>query len=530
MKNLLKKTMVACLCACTCLSLVGCGGPGGNDSIVQDGKTVNIKVLKAGYGTTWLNKVAEKFEAAYADEGYQINILTPDTSLKGPAALSEMRLGKKSGVDLYIVGAVDVDSVIDPEYGICAEELTDMYDQKAIKFDGTEEAETVAQKLDDAYDDNVSSGGKYYGFLWANSPCGLVVNTKALASYNLEIPNTTDELFACYDTIYAQASSTGVYPTTWGGNNAYGYALYSLYANLAQILGETGYQQFNSLQAGATIAESDWKEGYKLYENDDVYTALDILMKQYDTDMSTAGSVTDTHDRAHYNLITGKAVFAVDGEFFFNEVKANYKNYMNDVTFVNIPVNSAVGDKLGIEDEVLSCAIEQVDAQKSVADIISAVQTAKGVTLTEMQVNTIIEARGAYYEKADHSAYIVKGSPVADVAKLFLRMLASDEAAAIFNETAYASSPYAISNTVDSEYAFVKGVASVVNNQYAWAVESGYTGLRKKANIDMYSPYGVDIVLSMASTDKDINGLKTEIKNNIQNKWSDYMKAAGYTV
>lgn len=75
MKNLLKKTMVACLCACTCLSLVGCGGPGGNDSIIQDGKTVNIKVLKAGYGTTWLNKVAEKFEAAYADEGYQINIL-----------------------------------------------------------------------------------------------------------------------------------------------------------------------------------------------------------------------------------------------------------------------------------------------------------------------------------------------------------------------------------------------------------------------------------------------------------------------
>ena len=33
-------------------------------------------------------------------------------------------------------------------------------------------------------------------------------------------------------------------------------------------------------------------------------------------------------NKAHYNVITGKAAFTVDGDFFFNEVKANYSTLL----------------------------------------------------------------------------------------------------------------------------------------------------------------------------------------------------------
>lgn len=123
------------LVVCSVFTATGCA----EQNVVQDGKTVNVKVFKAGYGTTWLYRLKEKFEEVYKEQGYKVNILEPDNSLKTPAALSEMRAGKKSGVDLYFVQSVTVEQALDAEYGACAEDLTDVYDSPAISFDGNGE-------------------------------------------------------------------------------------------------------------------------------------------------------------------------------------------------------------------------------------------------------------------------------------------------------------------------------------------------------------------------------------------------------
>ncbi len=524
MAKLSKKLVALGLCICSLGGISSLAACGGGKGTVNDGKTVNVKVYKGGYGTTWLYQVKEKFEAAYASEGYKINILTPDTSLKGPAALNEMRLGTKSGVDLYITNAVDVDGATSATYGICVEDITDMYNQPALTFNKTEESKTVGEKLRGGYHDAVSLGDKYYGYLWASVPCGLAVNTKVLSNYSLEIPNTTNELFACYTTISATSSSTGVYPFAWGGNNAYGYALYSLYANVAQMLGEEEYEHFRSLQAGDTIVEADYTEGYKLYENEDIYTAIEIMKKQYDSATSVIGAAGHTHDQSHHNLMSGKAAFSVDCESLFSEVRANYSQYLQDITFVNTPVNSALGTKLGISDEVLSYAVSLVDAGKTESEIIAEVSSEKSVTLTAEQTQKIMEARGALFEKADHIAYITKGSSVADIAKLFLRMLASDEAATIFNEKAYAISPYAAQGKTDTQYTFVNNVAKVVNNANTWSVQSTATGLRKKAAMDFFTPYGSDIVKSGDTAAQMVE----KIKKSAITDWATHMNKAGY--
>ena len=88
----------------TLTSLVACGGGGGGrDNVVTDGKTVNVKVFKRGYGADWVYELKKNFEKAYAAEGYKLNILTPSPDILGDVVYTEMAMGvENSGVDLYI--------------------------------------------------------------------------------------------------------------------------------------------------------------------------------------------------------------------------------------------------------------------------------------------------------------------------------------------------------------------------------------------------------------------------------------------
>lgn len=553
MKKRLLSFIIGAIMLVSCAGMTACG----NKESIKDGKTITVKVFKAGYGTAWIYKAKEKFEEVYKSEGYKVNILKPDNSLKGNTALADMRTGTKSGVDLYFIQSVSVANAIDAEYGSCAEDLTDMYNLPAISFDGTEEDVKISQKLSATYNESVKSDDKYYSFLWASSPCGLVANTKVLQKYGLEIPKTTDELFNCFSVIYngtgtiKGSAQSGVYPFAWAGNNAYGYAMFSLYANLGQILGQENYNKFISLQEGSEITDNDVKNGKSMYDNDDIYSSLEIMMREFNTKTAYPGSVADTHDTAHYNLLTGKCAFIPDGEFFFSEAKVNYEQYINDITIVNIPVNSDLGVKLKLDgsgndrakcDEVLSYVIDLIDQNKTNEEIIFAAGNDKEAEITPEQIEAIKEARGCYYERKDHNAYITKGSPVADIAKLFLRMCASDDFGDLFNTTAYGYAPYSRNNSVNSDYRFVNDCFKIVNHENAWGVSQlDVSGLRLKTNFALYEPYGIDIVRSLCQTnctfasaehtaDNDFVKTKKTIQNKVYSVWNERMSKAGFNV
>ncbi len=528
----------------------GANGNGG----AKDGKTITVKSFEAGYGTTWLYKVKEKFEEVYKEEGYKVNILKPDNSLKSAAALADMRNSKKTGVDVYFVQSVAVANAIDEEYGSCITDLTDMYDLPAIKFDGTEEDVKISEKLSSTYDASVKAGDKYYSMLWASSPSGLIANTKVLTKYGLTLPKTTDELFKCFSVIWngtdtiGGSSETKVYPFAWAGNNAVGYALYSLYTNLGQMIGQDGYNQFMSLQQGATITEDDIKNGKNMYKNDDIYTALEIMMKEFNTETSCPGSANNTHDKAHFNLLKGNCAFIPDGEFFFREAMVNYSDLIGDISFLNVPVNSELGVKLKLDgtgknrekcDEILSYVIGLIDENKTTEQIIVAVSNDLDAEVTAEQIETITEARACYYERKDHNAYITSSSNVKDIAKLFLRMVASDDFGDLFNETAYAYAPYSRNNNNESEYSFVNDCFKIVKRKGAWGVSNlDATGLRLAANISLYAPYGPEIARSVSNTkcrfdttnSADFIKVKNEIIETVNSQWAEKMKNAGYNV
>ncbi len=518
------KILILCLAA----SALGACSGGGSD-VNSDGvpaTTINIKVYKGGHGTTWLYTLKEKFEAVYAKENYKVNIITPSNTLEGASALADMRIGyKKTNVDLYLVSACRASETQDKQYDACVEPLDDVYSSHPIAFDGSEESKLIKDKLDPTYDHAVKYDGTYYGVLWSSSPCGMVANTKVLADYKLSLPRTTDELFACFDTIYAKTSQTGVYPFSWGGYNSSGYSLFAVYPWLAQILGKEGYTQFMTLQKDQSeITQDDIDTGYTWYQKDEIYTPLSLIDKLYNVDTSTANSENETHAKSHYNVVTGKAAFTCDGEFFFNEVKANYQKYLNDITFINTPVSSSLGTALGISDEQLSTIIGLYDEDKTVEEAVSA------TSLSQEIVERVYEARGAHFEKAYANAYLTKGSTKASVAKLFLRMLCSNDFGKVFNETAYGASVYADSNTIESEYPFVNGVSKVINGQSAWMVNNARNvGLRFNANIQTYVQYGDTIVKNIVA--KGSSEVISDIKTNMTSEyWAKTLKTAGYDV
>ncbi len=518
----MKKAKAAILIPLALTLLSACGG--GEE---VSATTITIKAYKGGYGTSWLYTLKEKFETVYAKENYRVNIINPSNTLEGADALADMRLGyKKNGVDIYFVQNVLGYQTQDKDYGACAESLTDIYDEHPIAFDGTEEGKTIKEKLKSTYNSSVKYGDDYYSILWASSPCGLVVNTKVLSDYNLSIPKTTDELFNCYNVISAKTGETGVYPFTWGGNNAYGYSLFALYPMLAQLLGQEGYNQFIRLQAEeGDPSQDDIDNGYKLYDNDLVYAPLTTLAQIYANDTATANSQNDNHSKAHYNVTAGKAAFTFDGEFLFNEVKNNYSKYLNNITFVNTPVHSGLGQILEITDKTLSDVISLVDEGKSVQEIVTA------TSLEESKVERIKEARACYYEKANHNAYITKDSTKVEIAKLFLRMATSDDFGKEFNKTANASFPYASSNNLESDYPFVNGVSQVTGLADSWGVNNTITeGLRYKANIKVFEPYNDGIIKQLIA--QGASSVTSRIRNYMTDAsvWAEFMQKAGYEV
>ena len=195
-----KRSMSLALCMAISGSVFTAAGCRGTDETSSDPLTINVKMIDGGYGSAWIEEIKEKFEALYKDDGYKVNVMTPVEGYSGAQALSEMR-NNVNGIDLFVTEGVDVDDVLDEDYGVCAVNLNDVYNSKAINFDGTESEQTI-KATSEGIHEYVKSGNDFYAYYWYKSPSALVVNTSLLAEYSeiTDLPRTTDELFEMYDT------------------------------------------------------------------------------------------------------------------------------------------------------------------------------------------------------------------------------------------------------------------------------------------------------------------------------------------
>lgn len=475
---------------------------GGNNNVVVDDKTINVRLYKAGYGDTFLYKFKEKFEEVYAAEGYKMNILNPTYDSMGPLMVQEMARGyNNTNIDLYITAGIKPNMVSDlGEYGEVAEDLTEtVYNKSVIGYDKTESAGTIKGMVEDTYlmPYVTADNGKMYGFCWAQASAGMVVNRTKLETYGYtELPRTTKEMFSMFDKIYETSSTTKTYPITYNLSNLTGgasnYQDTAFHTWLAQF-GVEEFNEFATMQTKNGSTRVDLEDGTEVFKNENIKTCLKAFAQLMDFKYAAYGSATQDLDQAQGLIMKSSAkgnnaVFMPNGDWFLNEIKANYSN-LDDIDFMNFPVISDIGVKyFGANtkyalsddkcDELLSYICKLVDENKTISEMKAAVLAEKQIELDDSDIQAIASIRGLTYSRgADMVAYVTKGSTKKNICSLVLRMMASEDYAKTFVEHSNVSTPYAKVRS-QSNYKFVQSTNALTSNNYYDAVTFLVGGLR----------------------------------------------------
>lgn len=501
---------------------------GSQEEINTDASVLNVKIRKAGYGTDYIEKAAEAFNTAFADEGYSVNILAPREDLASTIVLRDIYSTKEGeGVDIYFTSDIDARTGVDGEYGHTLADMTEsVYKKPAIKLDGTEESQTIESKLASYDFPNTEYNGKYYGVPFALGFGGLAVNKKVLSQFGLELPRTTDELWNCAKVIMekAKAGETKARPFTYSlsGNN---YAMSLVNPWLGQYEGYDSFNEFWSFQKKETAEDGTvtyidmTNDAYEVFHKQGVYEVYENLYQMYDWQMSSAGSATQDISAAQAKIMKGEAVFYSVGDWMFNEEYKRFPKYLNDVTFINIPMLSSVGTLVfgdnGFDEakceQILTMVIKYADEHIAAEEIKTKVEAELSVTLDLADVVSICERRGYVKDSSDAMAIISQKSTKKDLAALFLRFCCSEEVATIISKNTLTASPFAKGVNSESEYVYLQATSKIAANPYYQQLICKNQGYRDRLGLNGMFPSEGDVFVTkvyeemITTYDQDMN-------------------------
>lgn len=475
-----------------CLGTSGCF-----NRVTIEENAINVKLLLGGYGSEWLEKAIQKFEDIYKDQGYKIKLQTPNRMVDGSSVYNELLSGyNKKKIDLYFTGSLKPTRVID-NGEMLVEAIDDsVYEQKAIKFDGTEEEHTVREKLDPSFGPEwYQYESKSYGFFYMKSIGALVVNKEKLASFGFDLPVTSNQLIQQIQAIHRQnkLGATKIQPLVTVKNT--GYATVMMNSWFTQYSGLDAWNNFWSMNNPDGTYNT--ATGYEVYNDPGLEKAGELVFTVYDYNNFVTGSKNYDIPSAHTSLMqtnTG-GVFLFDGDWALNETASDFPkdSDLAKLAFINVPIISALGTKLWGDiitdadkcDEVLAKVATLSDEGQEVSAIKAAINSQFSFDLSEESILEVCKARGVYNNRGVETgnAYITKGiSDVhKDIASKFLRMLASDDFSKLYFNTSRCFSPY--STVIDEAtdlLPFSQGHAKIATHKYASVIWPMTTGLRSK--------------------------------------------------
>lgn len=494
-KRIASICMAVALSAATVSSVAACTTP---EELIKDGKTVNVKVYSAGYGTRYIYEMEKKFEAAYAEEGYKLNIFTPQAGFTGEKFLQDIATG--AGADLYIGGLVTEDML--KTYPNSVYDITQsVANKKPIGFDGEEVGDkTIAQILDEntyGYTALQKTDGTYYAMPWTAGVRGLLVNTKVLKDYNLEVPKTSKEFFDCYETIMQDAKETYVFPiTNFVGETEYPMSFVNCW--LAQYEGYDWYKKLFNFENEDGTAMTKTQVLDLVGGADGLDVMIENMFHALDPNCMTSGSQSQNVEAAQAKLMGGECAFMMNGDWFISETYGSYEDEQRaNIEFLPVPVISELGVKVfgtgtaynksaADSEAILRAIVDEVDLNKSLAEIKAVIDEEFTMDVATEDIQIIAEARGyTNIENAESGMYINQSSEVKEIASLFVRMCCSQEGGALIAENTYSSNPFAIEYTT-SRYKAVNQARALLTNQYFQGIRHAATGHRKQmANADL---------------------------------------------
>lgn len=438
------KRIVSLLLVClglSCTVLAGC-----NSKEIPDTETnLIISLYEGGYGTAAFEKIADKFEEHYADDGYTVTII-PDPALVGSSVVSRIQSGPQvTPTDLFLPGDVNYRQIISRGsnfirgYDYALEELTDLFGQKVYGEDVT-----YGSKLDEQYADGcaieVNGETKYFTVPFMGGISGLAYNSDLLDGLfgedGWELPNTTDELY----TLIGQIRTAGATPFVWASGT--GYWDYCVYPWWRQLVTDEEAENFwNCIDEYGEVSAEVFKSQALLT----AFTALQQCIG--DTANSHPKSMTFTHIEAQMALYdtTNKVAMMPTGDWLENEMKySGYEPGQVDIGLMKVPVISDViytYDSIGNKQ----FKYQTIQSDKKLSEVIAAIdaneprpqEVSKEDFAAIEKIRSYTNSNGFLF-----NAMIPVYANAKEVAKKFLLYMASDEAQQIFYDETGALLPY----------------------------------------------------------------------------------------
>ncbi len=297
-----------------------------------ENKELKIAVFQGGYGPDYWNEIVTKFEGAYP--GVKVNmtinpkigeIIRPQIVAGNPPDFLSISDNEQSGI---------INSLI-KERGLL--DISDVFESKALDKDQTIKDMILPGMLDSTrfspYQD-----GKVYLAPFNAGPMGLVYNKTLFQEKGWKLPETWDEFFALGEELKKEENYLvdekgkkskralftyqGIYPA---------YLEEILYPALANAGGKDMLSKIFNYEEGS-------------FKNDNVKKVLDVFAKISKDGYLMDGTVALNHTQAQTDMMLGKALFIVNGNWMENEMKDSPREKGFEFGMIPVPVFNA-GDE-----------------------------------------------------------------------------------------------------------------------------------------------------------------------------------------
>ena len=471
---------------------------------------VMLKMLEAGYGTRFMDELVSEFKKVEPDITVEVE---PVVALNADSVEGELT-SRDNPWDLYLTGPmywrkfIKADGTSDVLY-----DMTEFFDAEVYGEDVS-----IRDKMNPDYIMHTEEQGRNWILNWAGGSGGLAVNMTALG--DRAVPRTTNEFIETIKDISEEEKAQPdkrkkVYPLIWSGL-AWDYWRYVLNCWWAQYDGVDAYNRF------WPCLNEDGELSPSVFLQEGILKGLEVLEEILYYEYSYPGSLALAHTDAQAQLMLNKAVFTVTGDWIESEMK-NYKN--DTIRMMKPPVNSALGEKLGISEAQLIAAVDAVDAGETSA-----------AGLTDEQFLAVKEARSLYFSiGTTHSILIPKSSNVIPQAQRFLQFMLSEKGIEIIYK--YAGTLLPFDNTIDTESDYFKSLTPYKQHKFNLEKDIKYiyfdytSPLRWKAGLQQfYGPSNQPELLfaqQAESQRKSAYDVWMDEYETVNGAWGSYLSAAG---
>lgn len=450
MKKSVCTTLAVLLCAVSMFSVVGC-----QKKVANDEYTIEYQLYNGGYGMEWFDQATAKFtekhpEVKFVKTKGTLQYGQAQTLLSaGPnATTTDLFLGTEPVMKYVLYGdslVKGVDCVL--------EDLTDVYNA-TVEGENVTVKEKMVQGFADYYSYvNEDTGERtYYAYPWIAGVTAIVYNATQFENMGLSVPRTTDELF---DVTCETIKRNNKTPFVASQQNSYDNFLWEVWRNqYYSIEGIELYYQgktYNEESGKYSYSEETFKDIGELYIADAVEKMIGVRYGNMHKNVNTM-----TFTQAQAQLLLGEGLMYVCGDWLENEMKKQTGNG-DTLKYMKTPILSGIINKTPTisDDATLRTVVSYVDG-----DI-----TQKPAGVSDEDIEYIRQARRIENLSTFQTAYIPSYASAKDMAKEFLKFLATDEIIKIcLDATGGSSVPFAYD--IRSDASRWNGYSEFIKSKY----------------------------------------------------------------